>query len=611
MAKGGGGVPVGKGYVTIYPKISAKDFTRDLNSAVKQSTSRASHEFQNSVKNTSKSAFRPLENSINGIGIKTISLGNVVGNAITASMGAVKGLTVDAVNRLDTLKQYPKVMMALGYSSEEASRSIKTIQEHLIGLPSTTADISQFVKGIAAAGLPLDKATRLGLGLNDMLLSAGTSSYDASRAFVQFNQMLSSGKVDMQSWKTLAELMPAQLGIIAETLLGAGKNQMDLYHALQDGTVTWEEFTNAIIKGAEEGGAGFDAFAKTAQEGMGGIGTSLSNLKNRFINGMVEVLDNIGQDRIKDTLNGISEGFHQLAEGLSPLLEPLADVILVLADAFGVLLPYLPELIVGFLAFKATVAIVPIIQGVVASFTTASGALSMLAAVGQGAIAVVGGLRKALALLTTTNVIGIIVAIVAALAYFVTQTETGREMWAKFTQFLSDAWNACCEAVMGIVQPVVDGILTAWEGVKAGLEVVFNVIQVAWQVLCEAFNIAWLAFSTPFLLAWEIIKATVSAVIQVIKTVWNGLCSFMTPAFEVVMTAIKALIAVLQATFQAVVSMQAVWNGLCEFLKSIFQAGMTVITAVINALSPVFSAVVSTLQSVWNGLCSFMLSLVL
>lgn len=52
---------------------------------------------------------------------------------------------------------------------------------------------------------------------------------------------------------------------------------------------------------------------------------------------------------------------------------------------------------------------------------------------------------KLLSLATKANIFGLIVtgiaAAVAGLIWFFTKTETGREMWSKFTTAIVDGWN--------------------------------------------------------------------------------------------------------------------------------------------------------------------------
>ena len=95
----------------------------------------------------------------------------------------------------------------------------------------------------------MDKSTDTVLALNNAFLASGASTEDASRGMQQFNQMLSTGTVDLESWKTLQETMPLALQKTAEAMGFVGKSaQRDLYAALKDGTVTFDQFNDKLIE---------------------------------------------------------------------------------------------------------------------------------------------------------------------------------------------------------------------------------------------------------------------------------------------------------------------------------------------------------------------------
>ena len=89
------------------------------------------------------------------------------------------------------------------------------------------------------------------------------------------------------------------------------------------------------------------------------------------------------------------------------------------------------------------------------SFNIVKTAQSAWSAVTKAATAVQLAFSAAL----DANPIGMLVvaigAVVAALAWFFTQTNTGRQMWASFTSFLSSAWQATVGKVTSIGQTIV------------------------------------------------------------------------------------------------------------------------------------------------------------
>lgn len=80
-----------------------------------------------------------------------------------------------------------------------------------------------------------------------------------------------------------------------------------------------------------------------------------------------------------------------------------------------------------------------------------AGKLSSLKAAAEKAGGGITGLSSALGIGPWGLVAAAIAAVVAGLVWFFTQTETGRALWAQFTQFLSQAWDAA-------VQPLSAGV---------------------------------------------------------------------------------------------------------------------------------------------------------
>ena len=103
-------------------------------------------------------------------------------NAVSSSLGS-------AVERIDTLKNYPMVMQSLGVGADEASSSIQTMSDRLQGLPTRLDDMASTVQGLYAAtsqyGVSLTDATEAGLALNDLLLAGGGSTQVVNSAMEQ------------------------------------------------------------------------------------------------------------------------------------------------------------------------------------------------------------------------------------------------------------------------------------------------------------------------------------------------------------------------------------------------------------------------------------------
>jgi len=274
-----------------------------------------------------------LSNNIDSFRNKFNSFASTVGSsALKASAGlAALGVVLspiikDAVARVDTLNNAPKVLKNLGFSAEDSAASMKLLDKSIRGLPTSLDDATTALLQItAASGRSIKESTKLTVAFNNMALAGGRGPQEAQRALIQFTQALGRGKMGIQEFNTLSEIMPAQLQQVAKTTLGAGANIATLREALGDGTLTMSQFADAIVSLNKKGGKGFASFEQQARTATGGIATSFVNMKTAMTRGMAEIIKSIGTDRIKNALNDIGKTM----ERLSKLIAKHVDIIAV------------------------------------------------------------------------------------------------------------------------------------------------------------------------------------------------------------------------------------------------------------------------------------------
>lgn len=224
--------------------------------------------------------------------VKSIVAGVGVTKVIGATMNVLSSSFDGAINRFDTMQSYPKVMKSLGFEVEQSQKSVAKLNQSVQGLPTSLADVVTTSKSLAAVTGNIDKATDTTIALNHAFLASGSSSEDASRGLQQYSQMLAKGTVDMQSWRTLQETMAPALTKVAKKLGIASGNANELYDALQNGTITFDQFNDAMIECDTETGG----FAETALEASKGVKTSMTNIKSAVQNleqGFMSAMNNM------------------------------------------------------------------------------------------------------------------------------------------------------------------------------------------------------------------------------------------------------------------------------------------------------------------------------
>lgn len=365
-----------------------------------------------------------------------VSLGLV--KVAAAAFNVLKNSLDSAISRFDTMQKFPKVMKALGFSAEDSQRSINKLSDGIDGLPTKLDDVVASTQQMTAITGDLDRSTDTVLALNNAFLASGASTEDASRGMQQYNQMLSTGQVDLESWKTLQETMPLALQKTAEAMGFVGKSaQRDLYNALKEGTVTFDQFQDKLI----ELGTGTGMLATLAKENSLGIANSFGNLSNAVSKGVANLITKF--DELVQKLTGktiaqnidsmksiINKSFEEMSKVMDILIDNTDDMISAfkgLLDIVELLAPAFIAATGAYVGFKTALALGTLISfvGKIYGVITALGSMVSMFGVSGTAYALLSAIIPA-GLTVFQLLSGVIGAAVAAFIYFYKTSETFR-----------------------------------------------------------------------------------------------------------------------------------------------------------------------------------------
>lgn len=298
-----------------------------------------------------------------------------------------------AIQRFDTLESYPRVMQAMGHSTEDVTRSTKKLAAGIEGLPTTLNEVVGTAQRLTSITGDINKSTDLTLALNNAFLASGSSSADASRGLQQFSQMLSAGKVDMQSWKTLQETMPYALQKTADSFGFAGQSaQNDFYSALKEGRITFNQFSKKLVE--LNGGVG--GFAELAKSNSKGIQTSFGNLKNAVVKGVantIKALDDLTKaatgktiaenfDALKVIINAAFGVIVNVIKASTPVFQTLFSILGTGASVISFLTPAIIGLVAALVTMRAINQAVKTTKDLISAWktfkTTATGAIQII-----------------------------------------------------------------------------------------------------------------------------------------------------------------------------------------------------------------------------------------
>ena len=640
--------------------------------------------FDGPSKSTGQKAGQSIGSGLSGgFAAKVGAVAGIASTVFSKVASVVTGSLNSAISRADQMNNFPKVMKNLGYSSEDAAASIKKISSALDGLPTTSSAMTGMVQQLAPLTSNLDQATNIALAFNNAMLAGGASTMEQENALTQYTQMLSAGKVDMQAWRSIQAAMPGQLNQVAEAMLGAGKNSNDLYEAMKNGSISFDDFNKKVMELNQNGFGKYASFAQQAKDATQGIGTAMENVKNRVAKAVQKVVEAVGVENIAGAINGFSSQFGKVGDAAASMVtgvknwlgqlwqalkdngalftfkslwdglrdaimgvvnmvidwahmippDGLANGIKLVADTLNWFVRHGKELapiIIGigtaFAAVKGYQALnsgLQALTGTMNTVTTAAKGVSngiMLMTDLGGPVAMLKQMAGGLSLVKTAqtawstatkmatavqgafnaviaaNPIGAIAvavaAVVAALAWFFTQTEAGRKAWAAFTSWLSETWAALVEGAKAIWNGLGEFLANLWSAISGG-------ITSAWTSITSFLSGVWNGIST---------TAT---------TIFNGIRDFIVNVFTVIGALIVAPLQAIQNGINTVfgwilsfITQQmnstntvwsTVWTAIYNVVSTIFGLISSCISTVVNAIRTVIVVFLSFLKGDWQG----------
>lgn len=378
--------------------------------------------------------------------IKNFSVGAVAFKAVSSAMNLVSQSMDKAIDRFDTLQRFPKVMKSLGHSSKDVASSTKLLAEGIEGLPTSLDTVVATTQKLTSMTGNLKQSTKLTIALNNAFLASGASTEEASRGLTQYTQMLSSGKVDLQSWKTLQETMSYALQKTAESFGYAGASaQNDLYKALQDGKITFSDFSKRLV----ELNKGVNGFAEMAKKNSEGIKTSFNNIILAVAKGIANIItefDNLSKavtgksiakhlDSIKDAINNTFNIIIGVIRGATPVVKSLVSVLGFLKPVLDPLISVFAGVVGAVLLFKGAMLGLSIIKGIGSLIGTLITSLVSLTSTSLVATGATTGLAGALASLSSGGVFLVVGAIAGLVSWLTQESEASKEATAKNEEF--------------------------------------------------------------------------------------------------------------------------------------------------------------------------------
>jgi phage-related protein len=321
------------------------------------------------------------------------------------------------------------------------------------------------------------------------------------------------------------------------------------------------------------------------------LGPSLAAFKGTVLPVIQAVLD-----AVEPLIVVFGEALRNALKVVTPAFQGLAGFIRDNQGAFTVLFGVIAGGVVAFTAISKAITavktVMAIMKGIQAGYAAATygavGATYAMTAAQKAGLVIQKAVTIAqrlfnLALLANPIglIIAAIVALVAGLIWFFTQTKLGQAIWAGFMQFLADAWTNI-KAVAIVTFTALGVFFTAfWNGIKLAASVV------------------WLAIQAFLMGTWN-------AIVTVATTVWNAMSTVITTVNNAILAAVTAVIGAVLSVISSVINTiksvwKAGWNVISSVVSTVLDAIKDYVTTGINNAKNTINSVLNTIKSIWQS----------
>ena len=457
---------------------------------------------------------------------KAAAFGSFMGGAalkgVTALWNKLSGLGSAVMDMSDSTDKFVQTMNFAGIDTSNVQKASQAARDYADRTVYDLGTIQNTTAQLAANGI--GDYTGLTEAAGNLNAVAGGNADTFKSVAMMLTQTAGAGKLTTENWNQLADAIPGASGKLQEAMLKNGAYTGNFRDAMEKGEISADEFNQAIMQlGMSDVAKEAASSTKTMEGALGNLeaaitggltdafnlikpavtgalteaGNQISQFSQTATNGLQQFIQGISDtgafqalssmvSSIGNALSALGGAFASIATTIAPGLQGLSDagsigttvgdafngaagIIQALADKltqFGDWVnanaaPISGALIAiggGFAAFKVA-SVISAVVSALQGFSLASTAAS----IGQWALNAAMNANPVMILVTAIG------ALVAALAWFFTQTETGRQIWSQFTAFLGNCVNniiAFFQSLPGRIgaffQNAADGARNTW-----------------------------------------------------------------------------------------------------------------------------------------------------
>lgn len=641
---------------------------------------------------------------LKGLGHSTADIKEIMNDALASVKGTAFGMG-DAASVAATLsasgitsgKQLTSVLKTVADTAQISGRSMTDI-----GLIFSSVAARGKLQGddmlqLMSSGIPVLQMLSKHLGVTSAdvstMVSKGKIDFQTFADAMQEGlggAALSAGTTFTGAWNNVKAAMSRLGETVATPMLGGLRDLFNQAIPLIDG------FANKAKPILEQVGNGLGSGLSKAIPTIQAIFTQLSqnqtlidlgNAAKNLADSIVNLGRQIGQ-ALAPQFDALRDKMPELGEMFASLLNTLSGLIDFVADNADWLVP-LTEGILGFVIASKGISLAGKgIGQVVKSFDTLTGvfgkvtagatglakAIDLTTELGggmeaikqfAGSLKLVASAQKAWSAATEaakavqiafSAVMGTalgpwalaltaITAVVGALTWFFTQTDTGKQIWSDFTGFLTGAWQTISSVASTVWNGIGSTLTSIWTSIVSSASGIWNGLASfftsLWSTVSSAFasglsaisgfaaNVVTVLGAIPVWLGQQVLNGinTLFSTLMGLLTGWadnstgvvhgllEGIIAYVSSAWSVISTIVSTWINAVRTIVVTVVDLlngdwQGAWNTMSSFLAGIWNTisanAMAVWTSISGFLSNTLNGIQAVWTNIWNTVAAFL-----
>lgn len=583
-------IEIADAYIALYTRLPgvAKDIEAQLGAAVPDATAKPASQLGTGL----------MDGAANVIKGGAIALGGLVAAGLGTAL--VKGF-----QRLDALDQAEAKLSGLGHSAQGVDQIMNNALASVKGTAFGMGDAATVAASVVAAGVkPGEELERTLKLVGDAATIAGT---DMSTMGSIVNKVATS---DMMQMDVANQLMDAGIPILQLLASQMGITADEARTMASEGKISFDDFQAALESGlggaALESGSTFQGAMDNVMAALGRIGESLlggvfENLKGEF-GDVAEWLDSLGPafDTFGENVGAFAADAIPVAvEAIKGLVDGIVGLVTWIQDNAD----WLAALAIGIGIFAVAIG------GYAIALAIVDGSMKawfLTTQIGTGIMAV---FNTVMAMNPIMLVVLAVIALVAALVWFFTQTELGKEVWENVTNAISTAITWLWESVLKptfdaigavfvwiyetILKPVAEGIIAVFNGIGAVVTWLYeNIIKPIFDGIAAVFTFINDIIITPIAYAIILILHLLGMAFDwlyanVIKPVFDGIAAVFQWIYDNVITPI----------INGVIAYINLWGSIFTWLYE------NIVKPIFDGIGAVFTWLYeNVIKPVWEGI---------